>query len=440
MSNTTTPSTQAPEEKKSGFKLVAFLLLVVSVAMFFLPLTYAVANSVEYWSIEAGKEQAFFKTLTDLLSAKTHVLGFIPSLIGDRGISEFYHLFTALMAYVFPVALAIVALLSLIALFSKKEKSYGLVRAALFIATWFSLAYAISSMGMIVYLEKNAKLKDVFDVWTSLYAVLSIVLACIVALKKSGKSAWTGIGHFIISLVAVALLMVGVIGYTDGIYFWAILAIAIVLLIVAFCRMAAPVNVKSDRVRSVFQFILILLACVIGAGTLKASKFLLFAILAVIVAAIELAIMISKLVKHEKAEIQANADAAMAEFKKVEYIEAYPYDGGPVAGVELAEEVYPTMAAISAAKDPDGTARATVATLLGNGFDAFLITLNEKEKEEFIDLYVLKCKGTMPEIPGYVVGGDNKDFFNKVFIYLGQYREKIPAALLSKMYKFSMKI
>ncbi len=123
-----------------------------------------------------------------------------------------------------------------------------------------------------------------------------------------------------------------------------------------------------------------------------------------------------------------------------QYYEAYPYEGGPVIGVELAEEVNPTVAAIMAAKEPDLAAQSTVATLLGNGFDAFLITLNEKEKNEFVDIYVLKCKGIMPEIPGYVVGGDNKEFFNKVFIYLGQYREKIPADLLAKMYAFAQKI
>ncbi len=127
-------------------------------------------------------------------------------------------------------------------------------------------------------------------------------------------------------------------------------------------------------------------------------------------------------------------------FRTEEVIEAYAYEGGPVAGIEIAEEVFPTLAKLDAQKDPDGAARNTVASLLGNGFDAFLITLNEKEKNEFIDLYVLKCRGIMPEIPGYVVGGDNKDFFNKVFIYLGQYREKIPGDLLAKMYSFSMKI
>ncbi len=127
-------------------------------------------------------------------------------------------------------------------------------------------------------------------------------------------------------------------------------------------------------------------------------------------------------------------------FQKEKSVEAYAYEGGPVAGVEVAEEVYPTVAAIEAQKDADGNARNTVASLLGNGFDPFIITLNEKERTQFVDLYVLRCKGAMPEIPKYVVGGENKDFFHKIFIYLGQYRDKIPSELLEKIYNYSMKI
>ncbi len=141
----------------------------------------------------------------------------------------------------------------------------------------------------------------------------------------------------------------------------------------------------------------------------------------------------------EEAPVDPVAEA-MKGFKTEEFIEAYVYEGGPVAGIEVAEEVYPTVAAIEAQKDPTGAAKDTVTSLLGNGFDAFLITLSEQEKNAFIDLYVLRCRCLMPEIPGYVVGGDNKDFFNKVFIYLGQYRDKIPGDLLAKMYNFSMKI
>ncbi len=176
--------------------------------------------------------------------------------------------------------------------------------------------------------------------------------------------------------------------------------------------------------------------------------------ISLIATAIVLFILVCIVTRKQSAKAQAKVAAkaaakaaaadpvaeAMKGFKTEEVIEAYAYEGGPVAGIEVAEEVYPTVAAIEAQKDPTGAAKNTVASLLGNGFDAFLITLNEQEKNEFIDLYVLRCRCLMPEIPGYVVGGDNKDFFNKVFIYLGQYRDKIPGDLLVKMYNFSMKI
>jgi hypothetical protein len=46
----------------------------------------------------------------------------------------------------------------------------------------------------------------------------------------------------------------------------------------------------------------------------------------------------------------------------------------------------------------------------------------------------------MPELPDYEVGGDNKEFFRKLFIYLGQYRDRMSQTLLMKMYQYSMKI
>lgn len=72
-------------------------------------------------------------------------------------------------------------------------------------------------------------------------------------------------------------------------------------------------------------------------------------------------------------------------------------------------------------------------------FDPFIASLNEKEREQFTDLFILKYQGVMNHLPDYVVGGDNSEFFRKVFIYLGQYRERIPDALLAKMYKFCVK-
>lgn len=120
-----------------------------------------------------------------------------------------------------------------------------------------------------------------------------------------------------------------------------------------------------------------------------------------------------------------------------EYAEAMPYDGGPVEGVEVAMEVNPTF-------EPDNLPKqvntAGYDFYNSKSFDPFIAILNNEERNQFTELFILKFKGVMPEIPDYQVGGDNKEFFRKLFIYLGQYRDRIPDGLLAKIYQFAIKM
>lgn len=120
-----------------------------------------------------------------------------------------------------------------------------------------------------------------------------------------------------------------------------------------------------------------------------------------------------------------------------EYAEAMPYDGGPVEGVEIATEVNPTF-------EPDNLPKqvntAGYDFYNSKSFDPFIAILNNEERNQFTELFILKFKGVMPEIPDYQVGGDNKEFFRKLFIYLGQYRDRIPDGLLAKIYQFAIKM
>jgi hypothetical protein len=118
-----------------------------------------------------------------------------------------------------------------------------------------------------------------------------------------------------------------------------------------------------------------------------------------------------------------------------EYAEAYPYEGGPVAGVLMAEEVNPSFI-----PQPPHVNTAGYDFYNSKSFDPFIATLDMAERNEFTELFILKFKGTMPELPDYEVGGDNREFFRKIFIYLGQYRDRMSQSLLAKMYQFSMKI
>ena len=121
---------------------------------------------------------------------------------------------------------------------------------------------------------------------------------------------------------------------------------------------------------------------------------------------------------------------------------------------ELADAPVPSMIPVAPAEneaetETEDAATAPVAPVSSSpaaydyynskSFDPFIASLNDKEREQFTDLFILKYQGTMKNLPDYTVGGDNDEFFRKVFIYLGQYRDRIPDGLLAKMYKFCIK-
>ena len=118
-----------------------------------------------------------------------------------------------------------------------------------------------------------------------------------------------------------------------------------------------------------------------------------------------------------------------------EYAEAYPYEGGPVAGVVMAEEVNPSFL-----RHEPHVQTAGYDFYNSKSFDPFIATLNEDERNQFTEIFILRYHGLMPDIPDYKVGGDNAEFFRRIFIYLGQYRDRIPSGLLAKIYQYSLKL
>ena len=153
--------------------------------------------------------------------------------------------------------------------------------------------------------------------------------------------------------------------------------------------------------------------------------------------------LVAKREKKEKCEEESPVEIpeieeeVEPEFVVEEYAEAMPYDGGPVEGVEIAQEVNPTFEDV-VVPTPVNTAGYDFYNC--KSFDPFIAMLNNEERNQFTELFILKFKGVMPEIPDYQVGGDNKEFFRKIFIYLGQYRDRIPDGLLAKMYQFNIKL
>ncbi len=433
--STTNTTSAAPKKKNVGYRLFAALLIIACVGICFLP----ISTITSLWNLE---KQTLIDTVKAILASDTKLFGFLPVLASDGGVLS---LVVNAAIYGFALTLVLACILSLIALFTAKG-SPKLSRISLFLITWGAAAYAIVILCVSQYLFE---LTRTFDLATIAVAAGGAFFYFILALIKAGRSAWLCSIHFLLSLIVTGLLIYGltvngaeVAASVNGgkIYRFILLgALAFLMLnlFIASCRIMSKRGLSGDMVRHVIQLVVVLAVCFISYSVnVRAGSFLLFAIIAALVAGLQIVIATCQLVRRSnkkgKAMAKAAEEEALSGFEAEEFVEAYAYEGGPVAGVELAEEAVPTQAAVAGA--------VNVASLLGNGFDPFLIMLSDKEKEEFIDLYVLKCKGNMPEIPGYVVGGDNKDFFNKIFIYLGQYREKIPNDLLDKMYRFSMKL
>ena len=67
-------------------------------------------------------------------------------------------------------------------------------------------------------------------------------------------------------------------------------------------------------------------------------------------------------------------------------------------------------------------------------YDNFINSLTPQERNEFGDLFIGNRYGDLNYLPAYVIGGDNREFFSRVFIYLGKFRSHISPALLGKLY------
>ncbi len=430
----------AAEPKKSSLVYRLLALLVIGLCAGILLLD--ISTFVSAWEIKT--QPIIMDSINALLDSKAKMSGFLPVFFVPDKEYNLGGLVANLLPYILVVCIAVAIVLAIVALISGKG---GVLRASLFFvafgATLYFLAvYALSAM----YTGEKT-----FDVIVTAFAGGAVLVAFLATLCKLGKKSWLWLVQFVLSIAVIVLFTMSVFylaiipgeALSDTYSLIAIVCLALILVnaMITFWRPSMGI------VRAIIQLVLAVATVAVVFIQLKDVLDLVFEvsmteiILLIVAAVIALAQLIIAIVtRPREEEIEEPVEDEFAGFRKETIVEAYTYDGGPVAGVEVAEEVNPTVAAINAINNPDLAAQSTVASLLGNGFDPFLISLTNQEKEEFIDLYVLKVKGLMPEIPGYVVGGDNKDFFNKVFIYLGQYREKIPGTLLNKMYNFSMKI
>ena len=67
--------------------------------------------------------------------------------------------------------------------------------------------------------------------------------------------------------------------------------------------------------------------------------------------------------------------------------------------------------------------------------DTFIATLTAEERKEFISLFISASDSVLPK---YNIGGDNRVFFDRFFIYLGDFRTMISESLMQKIYEYTM--
>ncbi len=69
--------------------------------------------------------------------------------------------------------------------------------------------------------------------------------------------------------------------------------------------------------------------------------------------------------------------------------------------------------------------------------DAFINGLTPAERDEFTRLFISRVYGENRRLPVYRVGEDNREFFTKIFVFMGRYRNIISDGLLEKIYNYS---
>ena len=423
--------TEATMQKNVGYRLLAALFFLVCVAVVFLP----VGTFTSAWVVE---QKTLIDTVKALLDSNEKLFGVVPVFFEQGTLMS---KLPNLAIYFRVVTLLVAALVSFFAIFSSKSAPRR-TRTAVLVFTLGAALYALAILGV----SNFQNLEPVYDLYTVVLAAAGLVVYFILVFAKLGKAGWGSNLQLLLSLAVSGLLIYALTEDGAGMtalfaskslyktLYMAIIALACLSILVSLLCALCDKGLGFDVFRYVVMLLVALGACyVCYTAALVGKTALLLVIGAAVVSVLQLVIAIIQLNKLAKKNTKLVVEETLAGFDKEEYVETYAYEGGPVAGVQLAEEVTPTMDAANGTQ-PD------LASLIGNGFDPFMSILSPQEKAEFIDLYILRCKSPMPEIPGYVVGETNKDFFNKVFIYLGQYRDKISSTLLQKMFDYSMKL
>ena len=443
----TTPETEQPTPKKKNVfaRIFAAIFIALSVAIVFLPIKLMKGANVESLSV--------FSALKDLFGGNQEKLFGVLPTYADTATD--FGKFVGVSLYAFLVLLVLSVVFGIIAIFNGK-KAPSLLRATSF---FFTLGVTTQVLATFIAAYK-ADASVTIDVIALALLAFGALVYFVLAAAKLGKTAWANLLQFILTAVVAIAVALYVIkdeeGFKKGLesvslassYSMITLAIFAVLglnVFISLIRIQTKKGLVFDVIRFIVQFIIGVAVCYLVIVSKTEEKLAL--ILAIVAAAVSLLQVVLCIIRKKLASPKAEKTVVeekpislpqppVEEFVREEYAEALPYEGGPVEGVAVAEEVNPTFIP----EEPPQVQTAGYDFYNCKSFDPFIATLDTTQRNQFTEIFVLKYNGTMPEIPNYEVGGDNKEFFRKLFIYLGQYRDRIPDGLLAKIYQFAIKL
>ena len=397
---------------KSSFvyRTIAALIAIACVAAFFLPYTIFASSPNGLITTEL-KLYELFEHISD---APYKFLSVIPLFTNPKSILG---LAGGLITYVLMLALVVAFIFAVITLiFGKKVKR--LAPLAIVVYTWGAALYMIAVTSITCYLP----IKIVFDVNSIILALIGTLVYLVLMYASLGKKLCilNSVRFFLVLAFTVCLFLAITFDYdlirkllAEANFYKIVMVIAIALtlvnVIVASVRASAQKAFAFDFINAVVQLVVAVALIVLSVSSPVTDVALL--VLSSIAAAISLGLLVIAFVGVKLAKRNAKAEII-----------------SDVAESGVSEET-PVPAC-----EPKAEVAAEEDFFAGKQIDTFIATLSVSERNQFAALYLLKHKDVMPEIPVYQIGGDNKLFFEMVFITLGEYRDEIPDELLSKMY------
>lgn len=470
---------KAPKKCKNVFsRILAFLLAVAPIALlclFPIPLLKGTESHALQTDTTLLKE---FLAMFGKNSEATKVFGFLPLL---NAIDDFGKLMS-LALYFIPLAMVVTAIFAIVAIFSGKAAP-KLVRGITLINTFVYGVYTMSMWAIAKHFAFE------FPLNYYLFGIVggSFLFYLIYSFVKGRCNTWLSLLLFIFTAAYLGAYVYlyamngsfktametvlaseanGLFGLKDSAFytyfFLGFTALGAFNLFVSLLRLPSKKGLVFDIIRYILNFLLagawLFFYFTVDAFKNVENGMIIFIIAAAVAFVQVIICFIAKGAKKKAAKKACKCEQAAKEEKPAE--EAKEEEKEDEETVTVVATSYPHTVAeeeIEQAEDPaekkeekevaaeekeEAPAPQTTAGYdfyNSKSFDPFIASLSGEERDQFTNLFILKCQGEMKNLPDYEVGGDNSDFFRKVFVFLGQYRDRIPDGLLAKMYQFMSK-